>query len=251
MGDLDSRQRLHRFLSGPVTRHGILTPELGSVEVPTEPFSVGLDLLQHLNHKGCCGRLAMVLPTMDVLGYKELFSFHKKEISDSSAPLVNPMAVEERLNMCKFFLIGLVILSNGDKPWSLTDLKARLDSIWKISSWRLISLGKGYFLIMLTFEKDKTRVWSMGSLNIKPGILRLWPWVPGFVLSEQKTTNIQVWVRFYELPWEFWYPQILSDLARAIGCPLKIDQATLNGDFSHSARALVDVDLKNPLLDSI
>ncbi|PON43618.1 hypothetical protein PanWU01x14_272350, partial [Parasponia andersonii] len=77
------------------------------------------------------------------------------------------------------------------------------------------------------------------------------PWVPGFIPSEQKTTNVQVWVRFYELPWEFWHLQILFDLARAVGVPLKIDQATLNGDFGHFARVLVDIDLKNPLLDSI
>ncbi|PON31758.1 Zinc knuckle CX2CX4HX4C, partial [Parasponia andersonii] len=30
-----------------------------------------------------------------------------------------------------------------------------------------------------------------------------------------------------------------------------IDQATLNGDFGHFARVLVDIDIKNPLLDSI
>ncbi|PON79266.1 Endonuclease/exonuclease/phosphatase, partial [Parasponia andersonii] len=48
---------------------------------------------------------------------------------------------------------------------------------------------------------------------------------------------------------EFWHPQILFDLAKASGVPLKIDQATLNGDFGHFARVLVDIDLKNPLLD--
>ncbi|PON72885.1 Zinc knuckle CX2CX4HX4C [Parasponia andersonii] len=41
------------------------------------------------------------------------------------------------------------------------------------------------------------------------------------------------------------------NLARTVGVPLKIDQATLNGDFGHFARVLMDIDLKNPLLDSI
>ncbi|PON34248.1 Zinc knuckle CX2CX4HX4C [Parasponia andersonii] len=179
-----------------------------------------------------------------VLGRKDLFSFHKNDIVAESSlaphaksftdvvlnkktmvmPLpstssityvsvkVNPTVVEERLNLCKFSLIGCVILSK---------------------------------------EQDKTRVWSMSSLNIKPGILRLQPYVPGFVPNEQKTTNVQVWVRFYELPWEFWHPQIFCDLARAVGVLLKIDQAILNGDFGHFAQVLVEIDLKNPLLDSI
>ncbi|PON69641.1 hypothetical protein PanWU01x14_087640 [Parasponia andersonii] len=219
-------------------------------------------------------QVPIVVVTMgdEILGHKDLFSFHKKDIvadsslaphaksfadvvlntktmvmslpSTSSIPQqkgayvsvkVNPTAVEERLNLCKFSLIRRVILSKGDKPWSLLDLKARIDLVWKISSWHLISLRKGYFLILLISEEDKTHVWSMSSLNIKPGILKLQPWVPGFVPSEQKTTNVQVCVRFYELSWEFWHSQILSDLARAVGVPLKIDQATLNGDFGHFA----------------
>ncbi|PON48647.1 hypothetical protein PanWU01x14_236120 [Parasponia andersonii] len=127
----------------------------------------------------------------EILGHKDLLSFHKKDIivyssltphtksfadvvlnkktmvmpllSISSIPQqkgayvsvkVNPTAVEERLNLCKFSLIGRLILSKVDKPW-------------------------------------------------------------------------------------------------VVGVPLKIDQATLNGDFGHFARFLVDIDLKNPLLDSI
>ena len=62
---------------------------------------------------------------------------------------------------------------------------------------------------------------------------------------------MQVWVRFYDISWAYWHPQILSDVARAIDVPLKIDQATINGDFGHFARVLIDIDLKNPLLDTI
>ncbi|PON60755.1 Zinc knuckle CX2CX4HX4C, partial [Parasponia andersonii] len=37
----------------------------------------------------------------------------------------------------------------------------------------------------------------------------------------------------------------------AVGVLLKIDQATHNGNFGHFAQVLVDINLKNPLLDSI
>ena len=43
----------------------------------------------------------------------------------------------------------------------------------------------------------------------------------------------------------------MSDVARAIGVPLKIDQATINGDFGHFSRVLIDIDLKSPLLNTI
>lgn len=40
---------------------------------------------------------------------------------------------------------------------------------------------------------------------------------------------------------------IISDIARKIGVPLKIDGKTLDGDFGHYARVLVDVYLALPL----
>ena len=55
----------------------------------------------------------------------------------------------------------------------------------------------------------------------------------------------------HELPWEYWYPNILLNVARGIGIPLKIDQNTLDGNFGHFARILIKVDLSKELLESI
>ncbi|KAK3211557.1 hypothetical protein Dsin_016263 [Dipteronia sinensis] len=49
-----------------------------------------------------------------------------------------------------------VVLSSGEKPWKLVNLKAKLQSVWKLNYvWRLISLGMGYFQIMLNSDADK------------------------------------------------------------------------------------------------
>ena len=58
---------------------------------------------------------------------------------------VKQVAFKERLNLCKYSLIGRVILGKGNKPYPLADLHSKLSAIWKINCWRLISLGKGYF----------------------------------------------------------------------------------------------------------
>lgn len=52
------------------------------------------------------------------------------------------------------------------------------------------------------------------------------------------------YVRFY-LKLVYWHPQILSDLARDIGVPLRFDYNTISGEFGHFARVLVDVDHGN------
>ena len=88
----------------------------------------------------------------------------------------------------------------------------------------------------------------MRSLNLKPRIWRLQPWDKNFKPYSQKNTNVQVWLQFWDLPRVYAHLQILSDIARAIRVPLRLDQATINGDFGHYARVLVDTDLKHPLL---
>ena len=88
----------------------------------------------------------------------------------------------------------------------------------------------------------------MGSLNLKLGVWRLQPWDKNFYPYSQKNTSAQVWVHFWDLPWVYWHPQILDGIARAIGVPLRLDNATINGDYGHYALILVDTDLKNPLL---
>ncbi|KAK0571609.1 hypothetical protein LWI29_018788 [Acer saccharum] len=129
---------------------------------------------------------------------------------------VDPSTYKSRFEVCKFSLIGRVILSNGEKPWKLADLKAKMQSIWKLNSvWRLISLGKGYFQILLNLDADKNMVWSLGSLNLKPGVLRLQPWIPDFNPA----------------------------LHKGIGVPLRLDRATVESDFGHFARILVDIDV--------
>ena len=82
---------------------------------------------------------------------------------------VNHAAFQERLDLCKFSLIGRLILSKGNKPWPLVELRTKLASLWKISRWRLISLGKGYFQILLCSKDEKAKVWSMGSMNLSLG----------------------------------------------------------------------------------
>ena len=144
------------------------------------------------------------------------------------------------------------MLIKGDVPWKVSELKNKLTKIWGLTSaWKLISLGRGFYQILLTSEHEKTRVWGRGSVSLKPGILRLQEWSTDFDPFEQKSTTTQLWVRFYKLPWVYWHQAILADIARGIGTPLRINNNTINGAFGHYARVLVEIDLSNKLHDSL
>ncbi|PON81379.1 hypothetical protein TorRG33x02_228040 [Trema orientale] len=70
---------------------------------------------------------------------------------------VDEWALKKRLEMCQYSLIGRVFLSKRDSSWKLADLREKLQSLWKLSSaWHLISLGKGFFYILLFRKKKRT-----------------------------------------------------------------------------------------------
>ena len=81
------------------------------------------------------------------------------------------------------------------------------------------------------------------------GILRLQSWVADFNLNKQCLTNFFVCV--FKLGWEYWDSNILMNVSRGVGVPLRVDKATLEGDFGYNARNLVDVDLSKDILYSL
>lgn len=86
---------------------------------------------------------------------------------------LNEVDFSERLALYKHSLIALVVLAKGEKPWILSDLKSKLSKFWTLSSWKYISMSKGYFQVLFHSESDKNRIWALGSLYLKPSILRL------------------------------------------------------------------------------
>jgi len=141
---------------------------------------------------------------------------------DYIAIKVNPTAYEKCLKLCSHLFISQVFLSKREEPWKLLALREKLQSICKLSlPWRLISLGRGFYYILLHSEEEKSRIWGIGALFFNPQILRLQPWVQNFNLYTQRITNAQICVQFYNLPWEYWDHQIFSDLTRCVGVPFE------------------------------
>lgn len=69
----------------------------------------------------------------------------------------------------------------------------------------------------------------------------------GFSSNLVKQTNAQRWIRIHRPPQKYWRPKILFTIARGVGIPLSLDDATKNRSLGHYARELVDVDLASSL----
>jgi len=144
------------------------------------------------------------------------------------------------------------MLSKGDKPFGYREVLTKLQQLWtNIGPWKMTPLGKGYFEFAFASYDDMRSVWAKGTLNLKPGLLRIFEWSKDFSARTQRQTHAQVWIRLHELPQEYWMDRTLKEIASAVGTPLLVDSATQNRVFGHYACILVDMDLSKHIFNKV
>jgi len=82
------------------------------------------------------------------------------------------------------------VLSRGDKPLPSKELREKLLQLWKlIDQWKMIPIGRGFLEFPFSCVEDLRCVWSNGTWNLKPGLLRLSRRSSDFHSSTQKQTH--------------------------------------------------------------
>lgn len=165
---------------------------------------------------------------------------------------ITPALYEKGLTVCKRNLRGRLVLNKGDKSYSTKEVQQKLVNHWKTTSpWTMLFLGRGYYEFFFSSELDLRTVWASGTVNLKPGVLRLFEWAKDFQGSKQRNTHAQVWIRLMELPQEYWMEGTIREIASAVGTPLILDNATSKRLFGHYARVLVDMDFSRKIFHEI
>ncbi|XP_019433032.1 PREDICTED: uncharacterized protein LOC109339940, partial [Lupinus angustifolius] len=171
---------------------------------------------------------------------------------DSIAIKIPEEDYQAGLQRCKFHLHGRIIMSKGDTPLKLTEMKDKLSTMWSmIRKWSLVSLGKGYYEFAFSSIEDMRSVCSVGSWSLKPGFFRIFLWTTDFNPNLQKLSHTRCWVKIHNLPQEYWSPRIIFSIAGGIGTPISLDDATSNRSFGHFSKVLVELNLKDNLPDQI
>ncbi|AES69634.2 DUF4283 domain protein [Medicago truncatula] len=57
----------------------------------------------------------------------------------------------------------------------------------------------GFYEFFFATESDLQIVWAMGTVNLKPGMLRLFEWSVDIDMHNQRNTHAQVWIRLMTL----------------------------------------------------
>ena len=115
----------------------------------------------------------------------------------------------------------------------------------------MVPLGIGYYDFHFESSDDLRRIWSAGTVNLKPRLLHFSQWTKDFSRATQKQTHASIWLRLVELPQEYWRERTLKEIASTVGAPIDIDDPTRNRAFGHYARILVNVDLSKRAYDEI
>jgi hypothetical protein len=171
---------------------------------------------------------------------------------DTLSIKINQEEYRKGVEDCKYALRARLTLNKGEKPYSARDLSSKISKLWTtMASWKMVPLGKGYYDFIFNSAEDYRKIWAVGTVNLKPGLLRLSQWTKDFKYQTQKQTHVSLWIRLVELPQEYWRERTLKEIASAVGTPIDIDGPTRNRTFGHYARILVDIDLSKKLYDEI
>ena len=157
------------------------------------------------------------------------------------------------IETCKHNLHARIIWPKGVTPLTVQALREKLKGIWKsFGRWGISSIGKGFYELCFSSIDDARTARSVGSLNLNPGLLKLFAWSKDFNPTTQKNSSAQVWLPIYGLAQEYWRPKILFAIASSAGNPICTDANTgkdrFERTFGQYARVLIDIDLEKERL---
>ncbi|XP_042483496.1 uncharacterized protein LOC122063868 [Macadamia integrifolia] len=157
-------------------------------------------------------------------------------------------AYEEKLQSFDFALIGRV----NFRYISMNDVRSAAKEAWNLKgSVTLAPLGKGFILLRFEIEGDMSSMWKRGPVKVKGQVIRFQRWRPEFSIHDDHTQTKLVWIRYPELPMEYWHERILLSMAKASGRPVEIDRRTRNATMGSYARILVEVEIGGSRVEEI
>ena len=131
-------------------------------------------------------------------------------------------------------------------------LNFKINALWKpTAKMDYVTLGGGFFLIHFSCNDDFDKFLQGGPWFIREHFLAIKPWEPYFKAFETKLTLVALWVRFPELPIEFYDASVLKEIGSFIGPVLLINSYSASETRGGYARLCIQIDLNKPLISSI
>ena len=178
--------------------------------------------------------------------------FYKPHRVDGKMVVRPPVeVVNEGIDLWKGCLVGQFL----DKRLPFPVVRSLVNRLWGKKEMPDISTTENG-LFFFRFRDPEARDWVMdnGPWNLagRPFILRAWK--PGMDMLNIQLSTVPIWVKFYNIPLEYWTSTGLGYIASTVGIPLHLDALTENQTKLSFARICIEVGVdcefpKSVLLD--
>ena len=162
-----------------------------------------------------------------------------------------PEAVAEGVGLWEGSLVGQFFV----KRLPVHVVKSFVERLWGKHEIPAISTtDNGWYIFR--FRDMAARDWVLDNgpwyFSGRPIILRFWK--PGMEMLNAQITSLPIWVKFFNIPLEYWTVTSLGYIASVVGIPMHLDTLTENHSRLSFARICIEVDVnctfpKSALLD--
>jgi hypothetical protein len=123
---------------------------------------------------------------------------------------------------------------------------------WKPNGEVELHLGsKGFFTTVFINLEDRDRVFEGGPYFHASAGLYMQPWKEKFSPEKETFKKVPVWLRFYSLPLDYWFPSTFEAIGNKLGKYVKTSEATLKGRYTSYARICIEMDVSGALPEAI
>lgn len=160
-----------------------------------------------------------------VLEGKPAISFSSEEVSALASP----------------FNLTLVGKCLGKTPPKISEIMHEFKKLNLKQGFSISFLDYRHLIITLFLEEDFTKLWLKSSLFIAGVTLVLTKWTSSYN-PEMDSPIVPCWITFKKLPVMLFHVEALFEIAKLIGNPLRMDQATTHRSVLTKAKVCVEVD---------
>ncbi|KAL7238170.1 hypothetical protein ACSBR2_004301 [Camellia fascicularis] len=128
----------------------------------------------------------------------------------------------------------------------------RMRKLWNLQAgFETLAIGNGFFIVKFEVMEDYSKVFTGGPWVVMDRYVIVRKWQPDFKSDEAEEDTTAIWVRFPNLPIEYYDEKVLYHIVKVLGKPLKVDINTAMAARGKYARVCVKMDLRKPLISHI
>lgn len=128
-------------------------------------------------------------------------------------------------------------------------LSSGLHKFWqRKGTMKIIDLENYFYLVKFSAKEDYVSALQRRPWMVADHLVSLARWHPNFDPYDFHISTITAWVRFPDLPIEYYNNQALLKLGNLVGKALYVDKTTLNASRGKYAQVCVKIDLQKTLL---